>query len=162
MSNYATRRRALLWEDRASENALSDQLATLQEDIANRPLLPIVRQRGELATAAAAAVAPLDAARGTCASADTEVDATLDNYKAALSRLLVEADELRMATTWALTTEILTTEQMVEMLAAGKHLYLSVHDWCRRRKGAAGALQQLNGPSAGTADNTSAAVTRNP
>ena len=146
-----------MWEDRASENALSDQLATLQEDIANRPLLPIVRQRGELATAAAAAAAPLDVARGTCAGADAEVDAVLDSYKAALSRLLVEADELRMATTWALTTE-----QMVEMLAAGKHLYLSVHDWCRRRQGAAGALQQLNGPSAGTADNTSAAVSRNP
>jgi hypothetical protein len=32
------------------ENALSNRLATLQEDIANRPLLPIVRQR-ELATA---------------------------------------------------------------------------------------------------------------
>ena len=76
-------------EDRAPENALSDQLATLQEDITDRTLLPIVRQRGELATAAAAAAAPLDVARGTCAGADAEVDATLDNYKAALSRLLV-------------------------------------------------------------------------
>ena len=80
----------LLREDRAPKNALSDQLATLQEDIADRTLLPIVRQRGELATAAAAATAtPLDAARGTCAGADTEVDAALDSYKAALSRLLV-------------------------------------------------------------------------
>ena len=35
------------------ENALSDRLATLQEDVADRPLLPIVRQRGELAAAAA-------------------------------------------------------------------------------------------------------------
>ncbi|XP_066320539.1 protein DOG1-like 3 [Miscanthus floridulus] len=125
----SVRRRALLREDKAPENALSDQLATLQEDIANRMLLPIVRQRGELATEAAAAAAPLDAARGTCAGVDAEVDAALDSYKAALSRLLVEADELRMATTWALTTEILTPRQTVEMLAAGKHLYLSVRDW---------------------------------
>ena len=76
-------------EDRAPENALSDQLATLQEDIANRTLLPIVRQRGELATAAAATAAPLDSARGTYAGADAEVDTALDSYKAALSRLLV-------------------------------------------------------------------------
>jgi len=163
-----------LWEDRASENALSDQLATLQEDIANRPLLPIVRQRGELAAAAARQGAR--AARGTCdgavrrlgapgpgGGADAEaVDAALDSYEAALSRLLVEADELRMATTWALTTEILTSRQTVEMLAAGKHLYLSVRNWCRRREGAAGAQQQLNGPSAGTAGSTSATVRRNP
>jgi hypothetical protein len=43
------------------ENALSNRLATLQEDIANRPLLPIVRQR-ELATAARLGAA----ASGSC------------------------------------------------------------------------------------------------
>lgn len=109
------------------ENALSDRLATLQEDIADRPLLPIVRQR-ELAAAARLGAA-------------------------ALSRLLVEADELRMATARALATEILTPRQAVEMLAAGKHLHLSVRDWSRRREAAAGAQQQLGGQSAGT-DNT--------
>lgn len=86
-------------------------------------------------------------------AADAEVDAALDSYKAALSRLLVEADELRMATARALATEILTPRQAVEMLAAGKHLHLSVRDWSRRREAAAGAQQQLGGQSAGT-DNT--------
>jgi hypothetical protein len=92
------------------------------------------------------------------------VDAALDSYEAALSRLLVEADELRMATARALATEILTPRQAVEMLAASKHLHLSVRDWTRRREAeaAAGAQQQLNGPSAGTAGSTSAAVRRNP
>ncbi|CAD6229755.1 unnamed protein product [Miscanthus lutarioriparius] len=156
------------------ENALSDRLATLQEDVADRPLLPIVRQRGELAAAAARQGAR--AARGTCdgavrrlgaagpgGGADAEaVDAALDSYEAALSRLLVEADELRMATARALATEILTPRQAVEMLAASKHLHLSVRDWTRRREAAAGAQQQLNGPSAGTAGSTSATVRRNP
>ncbi|NP_001341509.1 Protein DOG1-like 3 [Zea mays] len=145
------------------ENALSDRLATLQEDIADRPLLPIVRQR-ELAAAARLGAAA--AASGSCdgaarrrlraarlGAADAEVDAALDSYKAALSRLLVEADELRMATARALATEILTPRQAVEMLAAGKHLHLSVRDWSRRREAAAGAQQQLGGQSAGT-DNT--------
>jgi len=90
------------------------------------------------------------------------VDAALDSYEAALSRLLVEADELRMATARALATEILTPRQAVEMLAASKHLHLSVRDWTRRREAAAGAQQHLNGPSAGTASSTSATVRRNP
>jgi hypothetical protein len=143
------------------ENALSDCLATLQEDIADRPLLPFVRQRGELG----AARGTCDGAAGPGGGADAEaVDAALDSYEAALSRLLVEADELRMATARALATEILTPRQAVEMLAASKHLHLSVRDWTRRREAeaAAGAQQQLNGPSAGTAGSTSAAVRRNP
>ena len=90
------------------------------------------------------------------------MDAALDSYEAALSRLLVEADELRMATARALATEILTPRQAVEMLAASKHLHLSVRDWTRRREAAAGAQQHLNGPSAGTASSTSATVRRNP
>lgn len=159
------------------ENALSDRLATLQEDIADRPLLPIVRRR-ELAAAAAGA-ARVGAGRGSCdgaawrlgaagpgpGGADAEVDAALDSYKAALALLLVEADELRMATARELATGILTPRQAVEMLAAGKHLHLSVRDWSRRREAqaAAGAQQQLNGPTAGTAaSSTSAAARRNP
>ncbi|KAG0539485.1 hypothetical protein BDA96_03G326900 [Sorghum bicolor] len=155
------------------ENALTDRLATLQEDIADRPLLPIVRQRGELAAAAARQGG---AVRGSCGGAvrrlgvgaagpgggaDAAVDAALDSYEAALARLLVEADELRMATSRTLATEILTPRQAVEMLAAGKHLHLAVREWSRRREaGAAAAQQQLNGPSAGTADSSTSATVR--
>ncbi|KAL6845187.1 hypothetical protein ACP4OV_024682 [Aristida adscensionis] len=126
------------------EDALSERLATLQEDIADRPLLPIVRER-ERGRAVAmaqlrAAEAGVDGVAGRLAAADAEVDAAMDSYKAGLARLLVEADELRMATARALATQILTPRQAVEMLAAAKQLHLSVRGWSRRREGAQRAV----------------------
>ncbi|OEL27133.1 hypothetical protein BAE44_0011846 [Dichanthelium oligosanthes] len=157
-------RRALHQED-----ALSNRLATLHEDIADRPLLPIVRQR-------AAATAQLRAVGegGGCddrevgrlvvagpGGVDAEVDAALSSYRAVLAQLVAEADDLRMATARALATEILTPRQAVEMLAAGKQLHLSVREWSRRTEGA-GAQQQLNGPRAAvTANSTSSSACRN-
>lgn len=148
------------------EDALSERLATLQEDVADRPLLPIVRQRERAAAAAAQLGAACDgggAAAGPAGGVDAEVDAALDSYKSGLAQLLVEADELRMATARALATEILTPRQAVEMLAAGKQLHLSVRDWSRRKEAAA-AAGALDGPRAVTANNcsTSAAVRPNP
>ncbi|XP_062206928.1 protein DOG1-like 3 [Phragmites australis] len=126
------------------EDALSERLATLQEDIADRPLLPIVRARER---ERAMAMAQLGAAGAGCndvvgrlglagpGGVDAEVDAALESYKVGLARLLNEADGLRMATTRALATEILTPPQAVEMLMAAKQLHLSVRDWSRRGEG---------------------------
>ncbi|KAJ1285488.1 hypothetical protein BS78_03G282800 [Paspalum vaginatum] len=125
------------------EDALSERLATLQEDVADRPLLPIVRQRQR-----AAAAGLLLGAAGGPGGVDAEVDAALDSYKDALAQLLVEADELRMATTRTLATEILTPRQGVDMLAAGKQLHLSLRDWSRRKEAAARAQQQVMAPLA--------------
>ncbi|WVZ68767.1 hypothetical protein U9M48_017663 [Paspalum notatum var. saurae] len=135
------------------EDALSERLATLQEDVADRPLLPIVRQRQR-----AAAVGLLGAAGP--GGVDAEVDAALDSYKDGLAQLLVEADELRMATTRTLATEILTPRQAVDMLAAGKQLHLSLRDWSRRKEEAARAQQQLVAPFA--VANSTSAVHPNP
>uniref|UniRef100_A0A0D9V5W7 DOG1 domain-containing protein n=1 Tax=Leersia perrieri TaxID=77586 RepID=A0A0D9V5W7_9ORYZ len=133
------------------EDALSDRLATLQEDVADRPLLPIVRER---ATAAAAALAAracdglgtrLVVTAGRAGAVDPEVDAAIGSYKAGLGRLLEEADELRLSTTRTLVTEILTPRQAVETLVAGKQLHLAVRDWSRR--GGAGVAQNVRSPA---------------
>uniref|UniRef100_A0A0E0JNY4 DOG1 domain-containing protein n=1 Tax=Oryza punctata TaxID=4537 RepID=A0A0E0JNY4_ORYPU len=124
------------------EDALNYRLATLQEDVADRPLLPIVRERATAAAAAAAlgAGASCDGL-GTrtrivvarpAGAVDHEVDAAIGSYKAGLGRLLEEADELRMSTARTLVTEILTPRQAVETLVAGKQLHLAVRNWSRR------------------------------
>ncbi|KAM0888697.1 hypothetical protein ACQ4PT_028176 [Festuca glaucescens] len=128
------------------EGLLTDRLATLQEDIADRPLLPIVRERECAAAAAAAALAGRHGsancnglpgrleAGGSPGGVDAEVDAAMESYRAGLAKLLEEADELRMSTARVLATEILTPRQAVEMLVAGKQLHLSVRDWSRRKE----------------------------
>ncbi|KAF8766270.1 hypothetical protein HU200_007784 [Digitaria exilis] len=150
------------------ENALSDRLATLHEDIADRPLFPIVRQRATATAQLSAAAAghggfvdgvvtgPARVGGGV----DAEVEAALRRYKAGMAQLVAEADELRMATARAMATEILTPRQAVEMLAAAKQLHLSLRDWSRRTE-AAGSHQPPppppNGTRAVTANSTSAA-----
>ncbi|KAF0919908.1 hypothetical protein E2562_032320 [Oryza meyeriana var. granulata] len=121
------------------ENALSDRLATLQEDIADRPLLPIVRERA-MAAAAALGSGARDGLGAGCfvlarpaGVVDPEVDAAIGSYKAGLGRLLEEADELRLSTARTLATEILTPRQAVETLVAAKQLHLAVRDWSHRR-----------------------------
>ncbi|CAO2194751.1 unnamed protein product [Urochloa humidicola] len=132
------------------ENALSDRLATLHEDVADRPLFPIVRQRARLRGGAAGGgcdgpVGVVGAGEGGVV--DAEVDASLGRYRAGMAQLVAEADELRVATARAMATEILTPRQAVEMLAAAKQLHLSVRDWSRRAEGAAAAQPRPNGPT---------------
>nr|CAB3478356.1 unnamed protein product [Digitaria exilis] len=148
------------------ENALSDRLATLHEDIADRPLFPIVRQRATAmaqlsATAAAAGHGGfvdgvVARPAGVGGGVDTEVEAALRRYKEGMAQLVAEADELRMATARAMATEILTPRQAVEMLAAAKQLHLSLRDWSRRTE-AAGSQPHPDGPRAMMANTTSAA-----
>lgn len=134
------------------EDALSDRLATLQEDVADRPLLPIVRERATAAAAALGAGASCDglATRTRLVVAtpegavDHEVDAAIGRYKAGLGRLLEEADELRMSTAQTLVTEILTPRQAVETLVAAKQLHLKVRSWSRR--GEAAVTQPARSP----------------
>ncbi|KAG8055363.1 hypothetical protein GUJ93_ZPchr0001g30332 [Zizania palustris] len=118
------------------EDALSDRLATLQEDIADRPLLPIVRERERERGRGTATRCDGFAGRlvvaGPARAVDAEVDAALATYKTGLGKLLEEADELRLSTTRTLTTEILTPRQAVETLVAAKQLHLAVRDWSRR------------------------------
>ncbi|KAK1666951.1 hypothetical protein QYE76_055110 [Lolium multiflorum] len=128
------------------EGLLTDRLATLQEDIADRPLLPIIRERERAAAAAAAALTARHGgansngfpgrleAGGSSGGVDAEVDGAMESYRAGLAKLLEEADELRLSTARALATQILTPRQAVEMLVAGKQLHLSVRDWSRRQE----------------------------
>lgn len=148
------------------EGALSDRLATLQEDVADRLLLPIVRERErQRAVAAALGGAPAcdDGFAGRVgvvgpagSVVDPEVDAALESYRAGLARLLVEADDLRMATARSLVTEILTPRQALETLLAAKQLHLSVRDWSRRREG--GQHQPQLAPPPRTVTASSSAV----
>ncbi|KAL6616095.1 hypothetical protein ACP70R_038365 [Stipagrostis hirtigluma subsp. patula] len=117
------------------EDALTERLATLQEDVADRPLLPIVRERERARAGCDGVAGRVAAAAGPGpGGVDAEVAAAMDSYKTGLAGLLAEADELRMATARALATEILTPRQAVEMLVAAKQLHLSVRDWSRRRE----------------------------
>ncbi|KQK18712.1 protein DOG1-like 3 [Brachypodium distachyon] len=141
------------------EGILSERLASLQEKIADRPLLPIVREREQERARAAALPRGSASSNGLVgrfaamglAGVDAEVDAAMESYTAGLAKLLEEADQLRLSTTRELATEILTPRQAVEMLAAAKQLHLSICDWSRRKEGAQSALL----PPAATASSSS-------
>ncbi|CAO2197542.1 unnamed protein product [Urochloa humidicola] len=138
------------------ENVLSDRLATLHEDVADRPLFPIVRQRAQqLRGPGGGCDGPVGVSGGVVV--DAEVDASLSRYRGGMARLVAEADELRVATAREMATEILTPRQAVEMLVAAKQLHLSIRDWSRRAEGAGPAPPQHNSPSSGVADSTSSA-----
>ncbi|KAJ3685159.1 hypothetical protein LUZ61_014323 [Rhynchospora tenuis] len=128
-----------------AEDRLTSQLATLHEDVADKPLLPIVkeRQRTDSASTSSAAAAVAVAASssssslqhlsdghtGFAAGGNGEAAAALQTYADGLSKLVEEADKLRMSTARALATEILNPSQAVEMLIVAKQLHLSVHTW---------------------------------
>ncbi|XP_078151268.1 protein DOG1-like 3 [Carex rostrata] len=135
-----------------AEDRLSSRLATLQEDVADKPLFPIVRERQQLtrmasaSTSAAAAAAAADTPSSSSSSPYTsdghmefdagdseEVQAAMKMYADGMAKLVEEADALRLATTKKLVFEILSTKQAVELLIAGKQLHLSVNDWGKQR-----------------------------
>lgn len=88
------------------EGYLTERLASLQENIADRPLLPIVRERAAAAAALAGqdrsanrdAIPVRPVAAESSGGVAAEVDAAMESYSAGLARLLEEADELRMST----------------------------------------------------------------
>ncbi|KAI5000501.1 hypothetical protein ZWY2020_005090 [Hordeum vulgare] len=131
------------------EGYLTERLASLQENIADRPLLPIVRERAAAALTDQDRSANCHNIPGRLVAAESsgglaaEVDAAMESYSAGLARLLEEADELRMSTARALATEILTPRQAVEMLMAAKQLHLAVREWSRRKEGAQNARLPL-------------------
>ncbi|OAY83002.1 hypothetical protein ACMD2_12859 [Ananas comosus] len=124
------------------EDRLSARLATLHEDVADAPLLPLVIKDVRTSASApgspsaggggnAAAAAAADGGRGW--SGEEAAAAAMESYAGRLAGLVEEGDRLRVATVRALTTEILRPQQAVELLVAAKQLHLTVHDWGRRR-----------------------------
>ncbi|KAJ4780873.1 Delay of germination 1 [Rhynchospora pubera] len=130
-----------------AEDRLTSRLATLHEDVADKPLLPIVkeRQRTDAASTSSAAVAVAassaasslqnfgDGHSGFAAGGNGDAAAALQTYADGQSNLVEQADALRMSTVRALATEILNPSQAVEMLIAAKQLHLSVHTWSLER-----------------------------
>lgn len=104
------------------EDRLSAKMATLQEDVADKPLLPIATERERRRA---------EVAEGS--GGHEVVEAAMNEYAVKLAGMVEEADELRVATLRTLVTEILTPLQAVELLVAAKQLHLSVHQWGQRR-----------------------------
>ncbi|KAJ1689818.1 hypothetical protein LUZ63_013973 [Rhynchospora breviuscula] len=126
-----------------AEDRLTSRQATLHEGVADKPLLPIVKERqwtdAASTSSASVAVAAFSSASslqnfddGHCGFAvggNGDAAAALQTYADGLSKLVEEADALRMSTARALVTEILNPSQAVEVLIAAKQLHLSVHTW---------------------------------
>lgn len=108
------------------ENRITSQVATLQENLADRPLLPIIKERQRWRRS--------DTSRGEIGDGgDAEVVAAMGSYAAAMAGLVDAADRLRLETARTLLSDILTPKQAVELLATGKQLHLSVHEWGHQR-----------------------------
>ncbi|XP_058100836.1 protein DOG1-like 3 [Magnolia sinica] len=96
------------------EDKLSSRMASLQDGLADQPLLLI---------AAAAA--------SQHASAD-DVERAMEAHSVALACILEDADKLRINTLKEMV-KILTPLQAVDLLVAAKQLHFSVHEWGKRR-----------------------------
>ncbi|KAF3339825.1 transcription factor TGA2-like protein [Carex littledalei] len=133
-----------------AEDRLSSRQATQQEDIADKPLFPIVRERQQLTRTESASTFAAAAATESSSSSSSSpyisdshmefdarengvVHAAMKTYADSMAKLVEEADALRLATAKKLVFEILSTKQAVELLIAGKQLHLSVHDWGKQR-----------------------------
>ncbi|CAL9050429.1 unnamed protein product [Musa banksii] len=86
------------------ENRITSQVATLQENLADRPLLPIVKERQRWRRS--------DTSRGEIGDGgDAEVVAAMGSYAAAMAGLVEAADRLRLETARTLLSDILTPKQ---------------------------------------------------
>lgn len=128
-----------------AEDRLASKQASLQEDIADKPLLPIIRGRQRTSTTAASTSATAASSSSTSHNGgdgsghfdagqnNEELTAAMKSYGDGMAKLVEEADALRLATAKALVMEILSPKQGIELLIAGKQLHLSVHDWGLQR-----------------------------
>ncbi|CAA7402366.1 unnamed protein product [Spirodela intermedia] len=94
------------------EDTLSSRVASLQEDIADRPFVPMSRNREALDS--------------------DELKSAMAVYEESLARITEQADGLRLEMLRELV-KILSPVQAVDYLVAAKQLQLSLHEWCSRR-----------------------------
>uniref|UniRef100_A0A7N0T7Z6 DOG1 domain-containing protein n=1 Tax=Kalanchoe fedtschenkoi TaxID=63787 RepID=A0A7N0T7Z6_KALFE len=93
------------------EDKLATRLASLQEDVGDYPL-------------AAVAVKCSD----QVADMSSIIEKALESHEKCLVKVLEEADKLRMSTLKELLL-VLKPKQGVDLLAAGKKIHLSLHEW---------------------------------
>uniref|UniRef100_A0A5B7BYH6 Putative transcription factor HBP-1b(C38)-like isoform X1 n=1 Tax=Davidia involucrata TaxID=16924 RepID=A0A5B7BYH6_DAVIN len=105
------------------EDKLSTRMASLQEDIADEPLVMIAKNSSQVG------------------ESSVDVYRALDTHALALASILVDADKLRLSTLKELM-DILTPLQAVDLLAASKKLHLSMHEWGKRRDQLIGKIQE--------------------
>ncbi|CDO96811.1 unnamed protein product [Coffea canephora] len=96
------------------EEELSQQLACLQEKIADQPFALIAKESSHVA------------------SQNVQADEALDEHSTSMVRILEEADKLRIKTLKEMMN-ILSPVQAVDFLVAGKKLHLCIHDWGQKR-----------------------------
>ncbi|XP_024960731.1 protein DOG1-like 3 [Cynara cardunculus var. scolymus] len=109
------------------EDKLSSRMASLQEMIADAPLVLLAndhREAGETGR-------------------DEVVDKAMDRHALDIYNVLIEADKLRLSTLKGMI-DILTPLQSVEFLVASKKLHLFLHEWSKRRDMKMGITHLLN------------------
>ncbi|KAJ3695382.1 hypothetical protein LUZ60_000759 [Juncus effusus] len=119
-----------------AEDRLSSRLATLHEDVADKPLLPIIRRWQQACTntnssssSASSSTVHLNDGDHT----DWKVEMAMQSHAEGLATLVGEADGLRLSTAKTLLTEILSPRQAVELLIVAKQLHLSLHELAVKR-----------------------------
>lgn len=109
------------------EDKLSSRVASLQEMIADEPLVLLANTCREVGET----------------GGDEVVDKAMDSHALDMYNVLIEADKLRMNTLKGML-DILTPLQAIEFLVASKKLHLSLHEWSKRRDLRMGITHLLN------------------
>lgn len=97
-----------------AEEKLTTQMASLQEDVADQPMVAITKGLSKIG------------------EMNGELDRALDKHEQGMVGALEEADSLRLSTLKELM-DILTSRQAVDFLTAAKKLQLCVHEWGKTR-----------------------------
>ncbi|KAI3702778.1 hypothetical protein L6452_28530 [Arctium lappa] len=108
------------------EDKLSSRIASLQEMIADEPLVLLSNKDREVGE-----------------TSGDMVDKAMDSHALDMYNVLIEADKLRLSTLKGMI-DILTPLQAVELLVAAKKLHLSLHEWSKRRDLRMGITRLLN------------------
>lgn len=115
-ANQLTRVNNLQSKTIREEEKISNQMAILHEDIADQPIVTIVKQWNQTT------------------ESNGKEDQALDEHARAMLSMMQVADQLRLSTLKELLS-ILSPVQGVEFLAVSKRLHLCMHAWGLKRDG---------------------------
>ncbi|KAM0938585.1 putative transcription factor TGA like domain-containing protein [Dioscorea sansibarensis] len=104
-----------------AEDKLSSKMASLQEDMVDKPLFQLVRERGVGSGGGGGGVG--------IQNGNVDVEKAMSKHVEEMGEIVEEADRMRLATLNELVMGILTAAQAAEFLVAVEQLHLTIHQW---------------------------------
>ncbi|KAH7651786.1 Glutathione S-transferase C-terminal-like protein [Dioscorea alata] len=109
-----------------AEDMLSGKMANLQEDMVDKPLFKLVKERG---VGSADGGGGGGGGGGGIRNGNNDVEKGMKMHVEAMGEIVKEADKMRLEMMNEVVREILSPEQAVEFLVAVVKMHLTIHQW---------------------------------